>query len=208
LVAFNSPYLFGGKALRSQLTCGACHAKDGPSGAAIRLRLRAPVPDLRALASRVDVAAFAEHAVIAEFDGPPLPRRTARALATLAHVLASHSSEPTQMCRVDATSLVFIGLQLAIARVGSAGTDADEVDFLLDSLRFILGEMARGTPPSTLASLLNETNLALHDAMLAVSDGANGRVALVTLQRLADRWETASDRPHYVLASGAAPGDE
>jgi hypothetical protein len=207
LVAFNSPYLFGGKALRSQLTCGACHAKDGPSGAAVRLRLRAPVPDLRAVADRVDVAAFADHAVVAEFDGPPLPRRTARALAALAGVLAPYSSEPTEMCRVDATSLVSIGLRLTIARIGAADGDADELDFLLDSLRFVLGEMARGTPPATLASLLDETNRTLHDAMPTV-DSANGRVALVTLQHLADRWDTASDRPHVVLASGAATGDE
>jgi hypothetical protein len=207
LVAFNSPYLFGGKALRSQLTCGACHAKDGPSGAAVRLRLRAPVPELRAAVDRIDVAGFVDHAVVAEFDGPPLPRRTARALAALAGVIAPFSSDPAEMCQVDATSLVAIGLQLAIARVGVAGADADELDFLLDSLRFILGEMARGSPPDGLASLLNETNRALRDAMVAVDD-ANGRVALATLQRLATRWEAASDRPHVVLASSSASADE
>lgn len=207
LVAFNSPYLFGGKALRSQLTCGACHSNDGPSGAAVRLRLRAPVPDLRAAAGRIDVAAFVDHAVVAEFDGPPLPRRTARALAALAGVLAPVASDPAEMCRVEAASLVAIGLRLAIARVGATDAGADELDFLLDSLRFILGEMARGTPPDGPAFLLDETNRALHDAMPAVDD-ANGIVALATLQTLADRWEATSDRPPFVFASGAAPADE
>jgi hypothetical protein len=207
LVAFNSPYLFGGKALRSQLTCGACHAKDGPSGAAVRLRLRAPVPDLRAVASRVDVAAFANHAVVAEFDGPPLTPRTARALAALASALASYSSEPAETCRVDATSLVSIGLRLAVARVGATDAGADELDFLLDSVRFMLGEMARGTPPGALGSLVAETNHALHDAMPPVDD-AGGRVALASLQGVADRWDAASDRPHFVLTSSATPAHE
>jgi hypothetical protein len=189
------------------LTCGACHAKDGPSGAAVRLRLRAPVPDLRAAADRIDVAAFANHAVVAEFDGPPLPRRTARALAALAAVIAPLSSNQAEMCQVDAASLVAIGLRLAIDRVGADEAGADELDFLLDSLRFILGEMARGTPLNGQASLLDETNRALHDAIPAV-DEANSRVALKTLQGLADRWEAASDRPHFVLASGVAPTNE
>lgn len=199
LVAFNSPYLFGGKALRSQLTCGACHAKQGPSGAAVRLRLRAPVPELRAAAGRIDVAAFVVNAVVAEFDGPVLPRRTARALAALSGVIAPFSSDPAEMCRIDAASLVTIGLQLAIARVGAA--DADELDFLLDSLRFVLGEMARGTPPDVPAALLDETNRELHNVMPVVDD-ASSSVVLATLQRLAGRWEATSDSPHIVLASG------
>jgi hypothetical protein len=207
LLAFNSPYLFGGKALRSQLTCGACHAKDGPSGAAIRLRLRAPVPDLRSAAGRIDVVAFVDHAVVAEFDGPPLPRRTARALAVLVGVLAPFSSNPPEMCRVDASSLVAIGLRLAIARVGVADTSADELDFLLDSVRFILGEMARGTLIDGEASVLDETNRALHDAMPAVND-VNNRVALATLQRLADKWEAFFDRTHIVLAPNLASANE
>ncbi len=205
LVAFHSPYLFGGKALRSQLTCGACHAKDGLSGAAVRLRLRAPVPELRAAAGRIDVAAFVDHAVVAEFGGPPLPLRTARALAALASVLAPFSSEPAAVCRVDATSLVAIGLRLAIARVGAA--DADGLDFLLDSLRFVLGEMARGTPPGALASLLGDTNRALHDALPAFGD-ANDSALRATLQGLAARWDAASESPHFVLASAAVAAHE
>ncbi|MEI6601604.1 MAG: hypothetical protein WCN21_14075 [Comamonadaceae bacterium] len=207
LVAFNSPYLFGGRALRSQLTCGACHALEGPSGAAVRLRLRAPVPDLRAAAGRIDVAAFIEHAVVAEFDGPALPRRTARALAALAGVLAPRSSDPAEMCRVDAGSLVAIGLRLAIACVDAADAGADELEFLLDSLRFILGEMARGAPPDALASLIAQTNRALHDVVPTV-DGASGGVTLATLMRLAQRWEASSDQPRFVLASSEVSADE
>lgn len=207
LLAFNSPYLFGGKALRSQLTCGACHAKDGPSGAAVRLRMRAAVPDLRRAAERVDVAAFVNHAVVAEFDGPPLPRRTARALSALVSVLAPFSSDPAEMCRVDATSLVAIGLQLAIVRVGAADADADELDFLLESLRFILGEMARSTPSEVSVSLLGETNRALHDALRAIED-SRGSVALANLQRIAAQWESTNNRPHFMLISDAASAHE
>jgi hypothetical protein len=207
LVAFNSPYLFGGKALRSQLTCGACHAKDGPSGAALRLRLRAPVPDLHAVAHRTDVAAFASRSVVAEFDGPPLPRRTARALTALADVLAPYASDPSKICQVDAASLVMIGLRLGIARLSAVDGDADELSFLLDSLRFVLGEMARDIPPDEPAALLDETNRALHDAIQLVDD-ANNQAALVTLQGIASRWEAASDRPHLVLLSSARSPNE
>ncbi len=209
LVAFNTPYLFGGKALRSQLTCGACHAKEGPSGAAVRIRLRAPVPDIRAATGRIDVAAFVDHAVVSEFAGPPLPRRTALALAALAGVLAPITSTPTQTCRIDAPSLVAIGLRLAIAQVGTAdaGAGNDELDFLLDSLRFILGEMARSTPPNNPNLLLADTNRALHDAAPAV-DEASRNIALVTLQRVSERWEKTFDRPHLVLAFGAAKTNE
>jgi hypothetical protein len=207
LLAFNSPYLFGGRALRSQLTCGACHAKDGPSGAAVRLRMRAAVPELRSAADKVDVAAFVDHAVVAEFDGPPLPRRTARALSALARVLAPFSSDPATMCRVNATSLVAIGLQLAIVRVGAADAGADELDFLLESLRFILGEMARDTRPEVSVSLLGETNRALHDALRAIED-SNGSAALASLQRIAAEWESTNNRPHFMLMSNAVSAHE
>ena len=208
LVAFNSPYLFGGKALRSQLTCGACHAKEGPSGAAVRLRLRAPVPDLRLAAAHVDVAAFVDHAVVAEFDGPPLPQRTARALAALTGELAPFSSDGAGMCRIDAASLVAIGLRLAVARVGASDTGADELNFLLDSLRFVLGEMARDTPPDVPADLLHEANRSLQDAMQSV-DHENRSVALATMQGLAERWEAASSpRPRFVIASGPVHDNE
>jgi hypothetical protein len=201
LVAFNSPYLFGGRALRSQLTCGACHAKDGPSGAAVRLRLRAPVPDLRTVSARVDVAAFVDHAVVAEFDGPPMPQRTARALAALAGVLAPLASDPADRCEVNATALLAIGLQLAITRVDA--DDAEALDFLLDSLRFILGEMARSTPPPVPVLLLEETNRTLHDA-----NPAHSGVLRASLKRLAERWEALADTPHLVLTSSGELANE
>ena len=201
LVAFNSPYLFGGRALRSQLTCGACHAKDGPSGAALRLRMRATVPDLRSAADRIDVAAFVDHAVVAEFGGPPLPQRTAHALSTLAGVLAPFSSYKAGMCQVDGASLVAIGLQLAIVRVSVAEAGADELGFVLDSLRFVLGEMARGTPSEVPASLLNETNRTLQDAMLAIDDSNRG-AALANLQRVYKQWDSTLVRPRFMLISG------
>jgi len=202
LVAFNSPYLFGGKALRSQLTCGACHAKDGASGAALRLRMRATVPDLRGAADRLDVVAFLNHAVVAEFDGPPLNQHTAHALSALTGVLAPFSADKAGMCKVDGASLIEIGLQLAIFRVNAADAGTDELGFLLDSLRFILGEMARNKPSGVPTALLSETNRTLHDVMLAIED-SNGSFALASLQRIFWKWEKTIDRPHFRLASGA-----
>ncbi len=195
LVAFNSPYLFGGKALRSQLTCGACHAKDGPSGAAMRLRLRAPALDLGLLGHAVDVAAFVAQAVEHEFDGPPLPPRTGRALSALAGVLAPHATPAASSCLVDGASLVAIGLRLCAHQAGAAHGDTDEQDFVRDSLRFIIGELANGAPPAVPAALIDDTNRVLRAADLQ----AHGCGAPASLTQLAGRWDAMGSRPRFVV---------
>jgi len=195
LIAFNSPYLFGGKALRSQLTCGACHAKEGPSGAAVRLRLRTPVPDLGLLSSGVDVAAFVSRAVKHEFDGPPLPPRTGRALSALASVLAPHAAPVAESCLVDGASLVAIGLRLCAAQAAAAHPDAEELAFVRDSLRFVLGELAEGTSYAAPAALIERTNRALRAADLH----ALGCGTPAHLRQLAARWDAAGHGRRFVV---------
>ncbi len=195
LVAFNSPYLFGGKALRSQLTCGACHAKDGPSGAAERLRLRAPVPDLGSVSKPGNVAAFVAQAVEHEFDGPPLAPRTGRALSALASLLAPYAAPTTSACLVDGVSLVAIGLRLCAYPAGAVHGDADEWDFVRDSLRFVIGELARGAHPAVPAALIDDTNRVLRTADLQ----SYGCGAPDSLKRLAERWDAMGPRPRFVV---------
>jgi hypothetical protein len=191
LLAFNSPYLFGGKALRSQLTCGACHSQEGLSGAALRLSLRGPVPDLRAAASHTDVAAFVTHAIKTEFDGPPLSQQNARALAALSDVLAPMALETKSAYRVDGSALIAIGLRLTVAFANKANAGTEELDFVIDSLRFLLGEMQRGKPTDADLGLLDETNRALRAVMGDLEDAppAKRQLALMPLQSLAERWE-------------------
>ena len=195
LVAFNSPYLFGGKALRSQLTCGACHAKEGPSGAAVRLRLRAPVPDLGLLSHVVDVAAFVAQAVEHEFDGPPLPPRTGRALSALASVLAPHAAPVADSCLVDGASLVAIGLRLCAHHAGAAHGDTDEQDFVRDSLRFFIGELAHGVPSAVPAALIDDTNLLLRTA----DRQSRGCGAPASLTQLANRWDAMEPQSRFMV---------
>jgi len=195
LVAFNSPYLFGGKALRSQLTCGACHAKDGPSGAAERLRLRATVPDLGSVSKPGNVAAFVAQAVEHEFDGPPLAPRTGRALSALASVLAPYAAPAASACLVDGVSLVAIGLRLCAYQAGAVRGDSDEQDFVRDSLRFVIGELAHGAPPAVPAALINDTNRVLRAADLQ----SLGCGAPASLTRLAARWNAMGARPRFVV---------
>ena len=195
LIAFNSPYLFGGKTLRSQLTCGACHAKEGPSGAAVRLRLRAPVPDLGLLSDVVDVAAFVAQAVEHEFDGPPLPPRTGRALSALASVLAPHAAPAAGSCLVDGASLVAIGLRLCAYQAGAVRGDSDEQDFVRDSLRFLIGELAHGAPSAVPLALIDDTNRVLRAADLQ----AHGCGATASLTQLAGRWDAMGSRPRFVV---------
>ena len=191
LLAFNSPYLFGGKALRSQLTCGACHSQEGLSGAALRLSLRGPVPDLRTAASHTDVAAFVTHAIETEFDGPPLSQQNARALAALSEVLAPMAADTQSAYRVDASALIAIGLRLTVAFATKAEVGTEQLDFVIDSLRFLLGEMQRGKPTDADLGLLDETNRALRAVIVALEDAppAKRQPALMPLQRLAERWE-------------------
>lgn len=191
LLAFNSPYLFGGKALRSQLTCGACHSQEGLSGAALRLRLRGPVPDLRTAASHTDVAAFVTHAIETEFDGPPLSQQNARALAALSQVLAPMAADTQSAYRVDASALIAIGLRLTVAFATKAEVGTEQLDFVIDSLRFLLGEMQRGKPTDAGLGLLDETNRALRAALVALEDAslAKRQLVLMPLQSLAERWE-------------------
>ena len=195
LIAFNSPYLFGGKALRSQLTCGACHTKEGPSGAAVRLRMRAPVPDLALLGSEIDVAAFVSRAVEHEFDGPPLPAGTARALSALTRALAPYADPEADPCEVDGASLVAIGLRLCAAQAAAAHPDAEELAFVRDSLRFVLGELAEGTSYVAPAALIAHTNRALRAADLH----AHGCGTPAHLRQLAARWDAAGHGRRFVV---------
>jgi hypothetical protein len=163
--------------------------------------MRGTVPDLRSAADRIDVAAFVDQAVVAEFDGPPLPQRTAHALSALTKVLAPFSSDTAGMCQIDGYALVSIGLQLAIVRVSVADAGTDELGFLLDSLRFVLGEMARGTPSEVPAPRLSDTNRTLQDAMQAIDD-SNRSAALASLQRISRQWDSTLVRPRFMLISG------
>lgn len=173
LLAFNTPYLFGGRAARTGLTCSACHGAEGPSGAAAHLLFRQPVPDLAlAAAQGVNVAAFAGHAVPQEFDGPPPPAEMLAGLAALAGVLAPKGQAADAACLVTPDGLIGLDLQLILRAVTTA--DAERLDFLIDSTRFVLGVMA-ASPPGPAPIL--QTNRALSAAEEAIDLGQRAEAA-------------------------------
>jgi hypothetical protein len=153
------------------------------------------VPDLGLLSHVVDVAAFVAQAVEHEFDGPPLPPRTGRALSALASVLAPHAAPAAGSCLVDGASLVVIGLRLCAAQAAAAHPDAEELAFVRDSLRFVLGELAEGTSYSAPAALIERTNRALHAADLH----ALGCGTPAHLRQLAARWDAAGHGRRFVV---------
>jgi hypothetical protein len=184
LLAFNTPYLFGGRAQRTGLTCGACHGTEGPSGAAAHLVFRQPVPDLALAAARgVNVAGFAGHAVPGEFDGPPPAVEILAGLAALAGAMAPKDRATTPACTVTADSL--IGIELRLIQRAMASADADRLDFLIDSTRFVLGAMAAGMPDP--APIL-QTNQALRAAADAVDDGKRAQ-AMQGIRTASEVWE-------------------
>jgi hypothetical protein len=201
LVAFNSPYLFGGKALRSQLTCNACHGGAGLSGAAVRITFRAPLPDLRrAAAGGADIAGFVRHAVVAEFDGPPLDAAMAGSLARVAAALAPDGAQV--VCAIGPLGLIGIALHLI-----AGGADPDQADFLADSARFVLGEVAANASAETMlsAQTILDTNRQLHsvaDEMLTDRGVARSMAA-----QLAERWDAMlRERDVTVPAPGGITG--
>ena len=163
----------------------------------MRLRLRAPVPDLGTIGKGVDVASFVSQAVEHEFDGPPLAPRTARALAALVSVLAPYTSPVAETCVVDGASLLAVGLRLCAMQMDRANTAAEEVDFIRDSLRFFVGELSRTAAPEINATLLAETNRTLRTGDLA-DQGCGGRARVI---QLAARWEAARLSPQQPLSN-------
>ena len=188
LVAFNSPYLFGGRALHNGLTCGACHNASAPSGAAVRFRFRKEVPDLRRSSERgVDVASFVDGALVHEFAARPASPKIANGLAALAKVIAPVSPSQEERCQIDAAALVDIALHLLQARTHS-GT-IEDAEFLIDSARFDLGEMARQDPADRfLQEVIGSANHSLRD-LLPIVDAGKPDNALQAIRSTTERWE-------------------
>ncbi len=203
LLAFNTPYLFGGRAQRVGLTCGACHGASGTSGAAARLTFKQPVPDIALAASHgVTVARFAGHAVTAEFDGPPPDADLLAGLDALAGVMAPRGQAGTPpVCVVSADSL--IGIELRLIQRATATADADRLDFMIDSTRFVLGAMTEGQPSPAMQAMIVQTNQALHAAEDAVDQGQRAQAAQ-GIGTASATWETimaAHHEQHFVLTA-------
>jgi hypothetical protein len=190
LVAFNSPYLFGGRALHNGLTCGACHNASAPTGAAVRFRFRNKVPDLRRSSDRgVDVASFVDVALVHEFAGRPASRGLTSGLVALAKVIAPTPPSTGPWCQIDAAALVDVTMHLLEAQTGSVTIEASE--FLIDSARFDLGEMAREGPADTVLQVaISSANQSLRD-LLPIVDSGQTDIALKSIRSLTERWEVA-----------------
>jgi hypothetical protein len=144
LVVYNSPYIFGGRALRDGLTCNACHNPGGFSGAAAGLETkRVRPPSLRAAKERgINLAAFAQKAVSEEFSGPLLDQRFAAGLDELAGALPLAGHDNPQSCSLGPLGLVQLAVEVADAQ--TLHLSASEREFMIETARFVLGEIERG----------------------------------------------------------------
>ena len=142
-VAFNSPYLYGGAALHDNITCVACHGADGPSGPALRLRFDTPIPDLLTRDWEHDnrtpamPEGFISNAIVHEFAGPPPGERMVKAMGAYLRGIEQARRLKTHV-RFDAAMTA--GLAIALLRDGLTRNTRDDVDFLVDTARFALGQ--------------------------------------------------------------------
>lgn len=207
LLAFNTPYLFGGRAQRIGLTCGACHDGDRPSGSAAQLLFKPPVPDIALAASHgVNVAHFAGHAVMAEFDGPPPAGDLVAGLGALSAVMAPKDQFTAPDCAVTADSL--IGIELRLIKRETAAADADRLDFMLDSTRFVLGAMAAGQQSPAMQSTILQTNQALRAAEDAVDQGQRAQAArgIGAASAVWEAFMAAHHERHFILTAESGTG--
>ncbi|MFT3673666.1 hypothetical protein [Aestuariivirga sp.] len=142
-VAFNSPYLYGGAALHDNITCVACHGADGPSGPALRLTFDTPIPDLLTKDWEHDnrrpamPEGFISTAIVHEFAGPPPGERMVKAMGAYLRGIEQARRLKTHV-RFDAAMTA--GLALALIRDGLSRNTPDDLDFLVDTARFALGQ--------------------------------------------------------------------
>ena len=117
------------RTVRTLRRCGAASFSRAGSGSCPRPSPAEPMSRL-----------FVSHAVIREFSGPPASPGVARSLAALAKVLAPRArGSVSGACRIGAAQLVDIGLRISLDELRNPA--ADDIDFTIDSTRFMLGQM-------------------------------------------------------------------
>lgn len=163
LVAFNSPYVFGGAPLHDGITCSACHGSNGLSGPALRVKFEHTVPDLHArswqggvgrASSSPDLESFIRAAIISEFSGVDPDPVILAALGQYVRQLPDRKAPCARApLKADAIALV---ASLLLAGPG-ADFNASQREFIASSGRFALGQIFAGAPsqlPFTPSELL------------------------------------------------------
>jgi hypothetical protein len=149
-IAFNSPYIFGGAALKDGMTCAACHDASGPTGPAARMTFDRPIPDLRVREwpDRAGVTAlpeaFIRRAIPEEFDGPVPDPQTVLAIGAYVRQLQRRQPAPSTL-RLE--SMALAGLCLAVLREEIVAGRIDLADILIETARFAIGQSPAVSAP-------------------------------------------------------------
>ena len=212
LVAFNTPYLFGGKALHDRLTCSSCHGASRISGPAERLEFDPPVPDLHRavwlapigrLARSPDLESFILHAIRREFSGGEPPDDIVPALADYVRQLPvpEDGGKPSTGVAIGPLGIVQLATMLMIHR--NQRDIAGRTSFLVASARNALGEVAAGAPSDIAISRveLDEMNgeLKLIDALASGPFAADVDALARGLIRKLGRKREAAGLPEIAL---------
>lgn len=172
-LAFNTPILYGRAARADGITCAACHAAAGVSGAAAALTFDRPIPDLAAHAPPGLPARIAG-LIQAEFDGPPPAPFVRDALAAYVAAL------PRAHAAAGLPDLLRLAVELLTRAV--AARDLDRAAFIADATRAMLGEAG---PPDALP-----LSRALHrvDERADAGDWPGAAEAAAALPALLSGW--------------------
>lgn len=142
-VAFNSPYLYGGAALRDFITCVACHGANGRSGPALTMRFDKPISDIlnrhweQDARAAVMPDAFIRSAIVHEFSGPPPSENLVHAIAAYLRQIEGSRKAPNSK-RFNAGMLA--GVTILVLRYDLNHQRSDYTDFLIESARFAIGQ--------------------------------------------------------------------
>jgi hypothetical protein len=187
MIAFNSPYILGGDALRNGLTCNACHSPNGPSGSASTMTLTKPLPNLLHSQSQghptapaeIGIARFIRAALPREFQSKDVPEDIVVGLSVyLAGWKApaiGDRSVTAPLLHIGPWAMVSLGAQLAKHSI--CANDSIRAELVIETVRFYLGAIDAQMTDQAIKDEVRSLNRSLH----AADDDLLGNRVLSTL---------------------------
>ena len=155
-VAFNSPYLFGGSALNDKITCASCHNTGGISGPALTVKFDKEIPNLferhwdKDYRMSLMPEKFIRLSIVNEFSGPSPSDEYVQAIGRYVRQLENIQDNSISICF---DQKMVAGLAISIIRYDIKEGNLGDLDFLIETARFALGEYYNSGTKTKVADL-------------------------------------------------------